>query len=272
MTSIPAQSCAQAVEVTHLRKVYGETVAVDDVSLSVAEGEIFVILGPNGAGKTTTVECVIGLRMADAGSIRVMGADPSSDRIVFGELPNAQLHRAALGGLTRFDAEVPVLATLVIAALALVSLPGPLATYRQEGILRRLATTPLPRSWALAAPVMINLGLAIVGVAIIFVLGHVAFALALPRSPAALALTLLLCVAALFAIGLAIAAVVHVSGLQLVSAATFLPLVFFAGLWNHARRCRAPCARSATTRRSAPPSGRPRMRWQARFPPPGPCS
>jgi ABC-2 type transport system permease protein len=151
--------------------------------------------------------------------------------VVFGELPNAQLHRAALGGLTRFDAEVPVLATLVVAALALVSLPGPLATYRQEGILRRLATTPLPRSWALAAPVMINLGLAIVGVAIIFVLGHVAFALALPRSPAALALTLVLCVAALFAIGLAIAAVVHVSGLQLVSAATFLPLVFFAGLW-----------------------------------------
>jgi ABC-2 type transport system permease protein len=151
--------------------------------------------------------------------------------VVFGELPHAQLHRAALGGLTRFDAEVPVLATLVVAALALVSLPSPLATYRQEGILRRLATTPIPRSWVLAAPVVINLCLAIVGFVIVFAVGHLAFGLAIPRSPGTLALALVLCIAALFAIGLAIAAVVHVSGLQLVSAATFLPLVFFAGLW-----------------------------------------
>src|SRR5580658_991717 len=47
----------QAVEIEHLRKTYGTLVAVDDVSFSVAEGEIFGILGPNGAGKTTTVEC-----------------------------------------------------------------------------------------------------------------------------------------------------------------------------------------------------------------------
>ena len=60
-----------AVEIAHLRKAYGDVVAVDDVSFSVAEGEIFGILGPNGAGKTTTVECVLGLRSPDAGSIRV---------------------------------------------------------------------------------------------------------------------------------------------------------------------------------------------------------
>lgn len=150
---------------------------------------------------------------------------------VFGELPHAQLHRAALGGLTRFDVEVPVLATLGVAALALVSLPGPLATYRQEGILRRLATTPVPRSWVLAAPVVVNLCLAIAGFIIIFFVGHLAFGLIVPRSPWALALTLVLCIGALFAIGLAIAAVAHVSGLQVLSAAVFLPLVFFAGLW-----------------------------------------
>jgi ABC-2 type transport system permease protein len=126
---------------------------------------------------------------------------------------------------------VPVLATLVVAALALVSLPSPLATYRQEGILRRLATTPAPRSWVLAAPLLINLCLAIAGFIIIFAAGHLAFGLASPRNLGALALALMLCVAALFAIGLAIAAVAHVTGLQLISAATFLPLVFFAGLW-----------------------------------------
>lgn len=66
-----------AVQISHLRKTYGETVAVSDLSLSVTEGEIFGILGPNGAGKTTTVECVIGLRHPDSGSVQVMGLDPA---------------------------------------------------------------------------------------------------------------------------------------------------------------------------------------------------
>jgi ABC-2 type transport system ATP-binding protein len=69
-----------AVEVLHLRKSYGETAAADDVSFSVAEGEIFGILGPNGAGKTTTIECALGLRRPDSGSVRVMGLDPGEDR------------------------------------------------------------------------------------------------------------------------------------------------------------------------------------------------
>lgn len=68
-----------AIEVSHLHKTYGTTVAVDDVSFSVAEGEIFGILGPNGAGKTTTVECAAGLRTPDSGSIRVLGLNPSTD-------------------------------------------------------------------------------------------------------------------------------------------------------------------------------------------------
>lgn len=68
------------IEVAGLRKRYGDTVAVDDVSLTVDEGEIFGILGPNGAGETTAVECVIGLRRPDAGSIRVLGLDPRARR------------------------------------------------------------------------------------------------------------------------------------------------------------------------------------------------
>ena len=62
-----------AVEVAHLRKTYGSLVAVDDVSFTVAEGEIFGILGPNGAGKTTAIECAIGLRRPDVGTIRLLG-------------------------------------------------------------------------------------------------------------------------------------------------------------------------------------------------------
>ena len=64
-----------AVEIEHLRKTYRTLVAVDDVSVSVAEGEIFGILVPNGAGKTTAIECAIGLRQPDAGTVRLLGQD-----------------------------------------------------------------------------------------------------------------------------------------------------------------------------------------------------
>src|SRR5215471_17548691 len=91
-TRSPGQAANRpAVEIAHLRKTYGELVAVDDVSFSVAEGEIFGILGPNGAGKTTTVECAIGLRSPDSASIRLMGIDPKADKARIHEITGVQL-------------------------------------------------------------------------------------------------------------------------------------------------------------------------------------
>ena len=85
-----------AIEVSHLHKTYGETVAVEDVSFSVAEGQIFGLLGPNGAGKTTTVECAVGLRRADSGQIRVLGLDPARDRERLRFAVGVQLQSSAL--------------------------------------------------------------------------------------------------------------------------------------------------------------------------------
>ena len=65
-------------------------------SFSVAEGEIFGILGPNGAGKTTAVECAIGLRQPDAGTIRLLGLDPRADRDKVHEIVGVQLQAGAL--------------------------------------------------------------------------------------------------------------------------------------------------------------------------------
>jgi len=65
-----------AIEVTSLKKHYGQLKAVDDISFSVEQGDIFSLLGPNGAGKTTTVEILEGLRQKDAGDVRVLGLDP----------------------------------------------------------------------------------------------------------------------------------------------------------------------------------------------------
>src|SRR4051794_21536201 len=84
------------VEVTELRKSYGSRTVVDDVSFTVDEGEIFGILGPNGAGKTTTVECVEGLRVPDAGTVRVAGLDPVADHDRVTLLLGAQLQESEL--------------------------------------------------------------------------------------------------------------------------------------------------------------------------------
>jgi ABC-2 type transport system ATP-binding protein len=91
-----SREAGQALVVEHLRKTYPGTVAVDDVSFTVEEGEIFGILGPNGAGKTTTVECVIGLRTPDSGTIRVMALDPHVDRAQVHAIVGAQLQSSAL--------------------------------------------------------------------------------------------------------------------------------------------------------------------------------
>lgn len=65
-----------AIEVSGLSKRYGERAVLDDLSLTVARGELVALLGPNGAGKTTTVEIVEGYRAGDGGSVRVLGEDP----------------------------------------------------------------------------------------------------------------------------------------------------------------------------------------------------
>ena len=88
-----------AVVVDHLHKRYGDTIAVDDISLRVEPGEVLGILGTNGAGKTTTVELVAGLRQPDRGSVSVLGLDPRRDRArlpqVLGvQLQDSELHAA----------------------------------------------------------------------------------------------------------------------------------------------------------------------------------
>ncbi|OXY90842.1 multidrug ABC transporter ATP-binding protein [Streptomyces diastatochromogenes] len=90
------RSMAPVIEVTDLRKSYGGRAAVDGVSFAVEEGEIFGILGPNGAGKTTTVECVEGLRVPDAGRVRVAGLDPVADQEQVARVLGAQLQQSEL--------------------------------------------------------------------------------------------------------------------------------------------------------------------------------
>ena len=69
----------KAIEVKDLRKYFGKTKAVDDISFEVEKGEIVGFLGPNGAGKTTTIRCMMDFLRADTGEMKILGLDSQND-------------------------------------------------------------------------------------------------------------------------------------------------------------------------------------------------
>ncbi len=95
MTTNPVDD-RPVIEVTDLRKRYGDVQAVDGVTFEVQRGEIFGLLGPNGAGKTTTVEILEGLRKPDTGSVQVLGIDAAHQPAGVKERIGVQLQTAAL--------------------------------------------------------------------------------------------------------------------------------------------------------------------------------
>ncbi len=99
------------VTVEHLVKKYGRRVAVNDVSFSIREGEIFGLIGPNGAGKTTTVESISGLRAPNSGSISVYGLSPQKDRNKMREFVGVQLQESALPPRLRVGEAVKLFAS-----------------------------------------------------------------------------------------------------------------------------------------------------------------
>lgn len=79
--SVQSETQKYAIEISHLRKIYpeGEVVAVDDISLSVKEGEIFSFLGPNGAGKSTTISIIATAMKPTSGTARIFTFDILKD-------------------------------------------------------------------------------------------------------------------------------------------------------------------------------------------------
>ena len=77
--------------------------------------------------------------------------------VIFGSIPATTRARAALGGISFFNLYVPSLLVFVLIAVGLGALPQQLATYRQQGVLRRMSTTPVPPSWLLAAQLTVSM-------------------------------------------------------------------------------------------------------------------
>ena len=69
-----------AIKVEQLSKSYGNMLAVDNISISVKCGTVYGLLGANGAGKSTTIECILGTKKADGGTVSVLGMNPQKDR------------------------------------------------------------------------------------------------------------------------------------------------------------------------------------------------
>jgi ABC-2 type transport system permease protein len=159
-------------------------------------------------------------------------AVPVALTVLFGELPVFHQTSASMGGITPFDAYVPVLAVFSLAMLALLGLPIPLASYRELGVLRRLSTTPVPPSWLLAAQGLVQLCVAVIALVVIGVMSVAAFGAPAPKSPGGLVVSVVLSIAGLFPIGLVIAAMARTAtAASVIGRLVFFPLMFFAGLW-----------------------------------------
>jgi ABC-2 type transport system permease protein len=173
-------------------------------------------------------------RRRPAGLIIAIGA-PLVLLVTFGSIPATTRPQASLGGISFFDLYVPSLLVFVLIVVGLMSTPQQMATYRQQGVLRRMSTTPVQPAWLLAAQVILNAIFAVIGVGIILGVGALAFGLTLPHSVGGNLVALLalaLTAAAMLAIGLCIAAIAGSPQIaQALMAVCFYPLMFFSGMY-----------------------------------------
>ncbi|HEY7432779.1 MAG TPA: ABC transporter permease [Streptosporangiaceae bacterium] len=152
--------------------------------------------------------------------------------IIFGSIPAFKKPDKDLGGLTLLQAYVPILLALVLAMLAMQALPTILSGYRERGVLRRLATTPVGPARLLGAQLSVYAAVTVVSSILVLAVARIAYGVPLPSQVAGFVLAFALGLAALLGIGLIIAAVARSQrAAQPIGAILFFPMMFFAGLW-----------------------------------------
>ncbi|MEV7044673.1 ABC transporter permease [Amycolatopsis sp. NPDC051061] len=180
--------------------------------------------------KITTTEAKLFLRtpfMAIAGILL-----PAAVLLAVGAIPGMTEPSPAAGGFRFIDAWVPSVIVISLAMLALQSIPGAVATYREQGVLRRLATTPVHPANLLGAQLLIHVVIALAGIGLTLGVAHAAYDVPLPKHPPAFLLTLLLGTVSMFALGLLAAAFARTAksagGFAMIA---FLPTMFFGGVY-----------------------------------------
>jgi ABC-2 type transport system permease protein len=184
------------------------------------------------AARLTIVESKLFLR--DAMSVIMGVAFPALLLLVLGvAIPGFREVADDLDGLRPIDIYVPIVLAVAIATIGVSVLPSYLATYRERGVLRRLATTPVGPVKLLGAQLAVNGGAALVAVALAVAVGTAGFGVALPGQALGFLLALVLGTAAMFALGLLVAAVAPsaktANGIGML---VYFPMLFFAGVWT----------------------------------------
>ncbi|WP_103338169.1 ABC transporter permease [Amycolatopsis sp. CA-126428] len=157
---------------------------------------------------------------------------PSVLLLAIGAIPGMSEPSAAAGGYRFIDAWVPSLIVVSLAMLALQSIPAAVATYREQGVLRRLATTPVHPANLLVAQLVIHVVVALTGIALVLGLANAVYDVPLPKHPLLFMATLLLGVVSTFSLGLITASIAGTAksagGLAMI---TFVPIMFFGGVY-----------------------------------------
>ncbi|HLH99994.1 MAG TPA: ABC transporter permease [Acidimicrobiales bacterium] len=160
-----------------------------------------------------------------------MAVLPIAAIIVLSSLHGTTVPNQAFGGLSALDVYLPIIMVFSLVMSAIVSLPGVLTTYREKGILRRFATTPVPRSYVLGAQAVIYLGIGVAVDVILFVIA-IASGAEVPGDIGGFILSLLLVALVTLGIGLLVTALAPSARVaQAIGGVLLFPLMFFAGLW-----------------------------------------
>ncbi|MEH0575537.1 MULTISPECIES: ABC transporter permease [Streptomyces] len=152
--------------------------------------------------------------------------------VILGSIPSFREHQADLGGLRTVDVYVPVAVLLGLIVGGLQSMPQTLTGYRERGILRRMATTPVRPDTLLSAQMLVYGGASLASALLVLVVGRLGFDVSVPKQPFGYALALLLAVLVALALGSVVAALSRTTKIAgAIGSAVFFPSMFCAGVW-----------------------------------------
>lgn len=172
------------------------------------------------------------LFLRSPGSVLWTALLPLVALIVVGSIRTLRQPSTTLHGVSYLDAYLPILMIFVLCMVAVNLLPAVLGTYRENGVLRRMSTTPVPPSRLLGAQAAIFGGIGLAVSIVMLVIAVAAFGVAVPHQLAGFVVSVVLIEAAMLGLGVVIASLAPNSRVANgAGAATFFPLMFLAGLW-----------------------------------------